>query len=39
MTDETNIEPSVTGGAKIARVIAALVTAHDFTQRRSEIYV
>ena len=34
-----DIEPSVKGGAKIARVIATLVTTHDFTQRRSEVYV
>ena len=33
------IEPSVTGGAKIARVAATLVTTHDFTRRRSEVYV
>jgi hypothetical protein len=33
------IEPSMTGGAKIARVIAELVTTHDFTYRRSMIYV
>jgi hypothetical protein len=33
------IEPSMVGGAKIARVIADLVTTHDFTQRRSAIYV
>jgi hypothetical protein len=34
-----DIEPSVKGGAKIAKVIATLVTTHDFRQRRSEIYV
>ena len=34
-----DIEPSVTGGAKIARVAATLVTTHDFTRRRSEVYV
>jgi hypothetical protein len=34
-----DIEPSVKGGAKIAKVIATLVTTHDFTQRRSEVYV
>jgi hypothetical protein len=34
-----DIEPSVKGGAKIARAIASLVTTHDFTRRRSEIYV
>ena len=30
---------SVAGGAKIAKVIATLVTTHDFTRRRSEVYV
>ena len=34
-----DVEPSVAGGAKIARVIATLVTTHDFTRRRSEVYV
>ncbi len=34
-----DIEPSVAGGAKIARVVATLVTSHDFTRRRSEVYV
>ena len=34
-----DIEPSVKGGAKIARAIATLLTTHDFTRRRSEIYV
>jgi GDSL-like Lipase/Acylhydrolase family len=33
-----DIEPSVTGGAKIAKIIATLVTTHDFKQRRSEVY-
>jgi hypothetical protein len=33
------IEPSSVGGAKIVRVIAELVTTHDFGQRRSTIYV
>lgn len=33
-----DVEPSVKGGAKIARVITEFVTTHDFTQRRSEIY-
>jgi len=33
-----DIEPSVAGGAKIARAIAALVTTHNFTQKRSVIY-
>lgn len=32
------IEPSVQGGAKLARVIATLVTTHDFTRPRSEVY-
>jgi hypothetical protein len=32
------IEPSVTGGLKITRVIADLVTQHDFAGRRSVIY-
>jgi hypothetical protein len=34
-----DIEPSVEGGAKIAKVIATMVTTHDFTRRRSEVYV
>ena len=34
-----DIEPSVKGGAKIAKTIATLVTTHDFKRRRSEIYV
>ena len=33
------IEPSVKGGEKIARAIASLVETHDFTRRRSAIYV
>jgi hypothetical protein len=33
------IEPSVVGGAKIARVIAEVVTTHEFGRRRSMIYV
>jgi hypothetical protein len=33
------IEPSVAGGAKIARVIAELITTHDFAFRRSTIHV
>jgi hypothetical protein len=38
--DFTNpIEPSVQGGEKIARAIAALVERHDFTQGRSGIYL
>lgn len=32
------IEPSIQGGAKIAKVIAELVTQHDFSQPRSVIY-
>jgi hypothetical protein len=34
-----DIEPSVQGGAKIAKTIAGLVTNADFKQRRSVIYV
>ena len=34
----SSIEPSVTGGAKIARVIAEVATLHDFSQSRSMIY-
>jgi lysophospholipase L1-like esterase len=33
------VEPSVIGGAKLVKAITTLVTTHDFTQRRSEIYV
>jgi hypothetical protein len=33
-----DIEPSVTGGAKIARAIATLLTTADFKQPRSVIY-
>jgi lysophospholipase L1-like esterase len=32
------IEPSSVGGAKIARAIAGLVAAHDFTQKRATFY-
>ncbi len=32
------IEPSMTGGAKIARLIAEIATTHDFSQKRSVIY-
>jgi hypothetical protein len=32
------IEPSVVGGAKIARVIAEIVTTHDFGRHRSIVY-
>ena len=35
----SSIEPSMTGGAKIARVIADVVTTHDFARGRSTIYV
>lgn len=35
----STIEPSVVGGAKIARAIAEVVTAHDFGRSRSVIYV
>jgi hypothetical protein len=35
----SSIEPSVAGGAKIARVIAEVTTAHPFERRRSMIYV
>jgi lysophospholipase L1-like esterase len=34
-----DIEPSVQGGAKMAKTITTLVTTHDFARRRSEIYV
>ncbi len=33
------IEPSVQGGAKLAKVIAEVVTTHDFAMKRSEVYV
>lgn len=32
------IEPSATGGEKIARAVATLLTTHDFAVKRSEIY-
>lgn len=32
------IEPSSAGGAKIAHVVAALMTTHDFAQRLSVVY-
>jgi len=35
----SSIEPSMVGGAKIARVIAEMATTHDFSHRRSIIYV
>ncbi len=34
----SSIEPSVVGGSKIARLIAAIATSHDFSQRRSVVY-
>jgi hypothetical protein len=33
------IEPSVAGGAKIARVIATLMCEHDFGRGRTEVFV
>ena len=33
------IEPSETGGAKIAGAIVKLVAAHDFTQPRTQVFV
>jgi lysophospholipase L1-like esterase len=33
------IEPSEAGGAKIARAILRLVSEHDFTQRRTQVFV
>jgi hypothetical protein len=33
------IEPSMVGGAKIARVISEMVITHDFARHRSTIYV
>ncbi len=33
------IEPSVRGGEKIAAAIAQLVLAHDFSRRRSEVFL
>ena len=33
------IEPSVQGGAKIARAVARLVTEHDFERGRTQVYV
>lgn len=39
-TDYANpIEPSEAGGAKIARAIVRLVSEHDFTQRRTQVFV
>jgi hypothetical protein len=37
-SDLSSIEPSMTGGSKIARVIAEIATTHDFLGRRSVIY-
>jgi hypothetical protein len=34
----SSIEPSVTGGMKIARAITEIATGHDFSRRRSVIY-
>jgi len=34
----SSIEPSMTGGAKIAQIIAEVATTHDFQQRRSVIF-
>jgi lysophospholipase L1-like esterase len=33
------IEPSVQGGEKIAAAIAGAVTSHDFTRKRTEVFV
>ncbi|HEV7891839.1 MAG TPA: SGNH/GDSL hydrolase family protein [Pyrinomonadaceae bacterium] len=33
------IEPSEAGGAKIARAIVRLVSGHDFTQQRTQVFV
>ncbi|HVF67568.1 MAG TPA: SGNH/GDSL hydrolase family protein [Pyrinomonadaceae bacterium] len=33
------IEPSVAGGAKIARAVLRLVSEHDFTRRRTQVFV
>jgi hypothetical protein len=39
-TDYANpIEPSEAGGEKIARAIMRLVSEHDFTQRRTQVFV
>jgi hypothetical protein len=38
-SDVSPIEPSAVGGAKIARVIAEVVTTHDFSRRRSTAYM
>jgi hypothetical protein len=39
-TDYANeIEPSVTGGAKIAEAIVRAVTQHDFSHQRTAVYV
>ena len=37
-SDVSPIEPSVAGGAKIARVIAGVTTNHDFTRALSTVY-
>ena len=33
------IEPSARGGEKIARAVARLVVEHDFTRRRTEVFI
>ncbi len=33
------IEPSARGGAKIARAVARLLAEHDFSRRRTEVYL
>jgi hypothetical protein len=38
-SDVSPIEPSMVGGAKIARVIAEIVMTHGFWSRRSTIYI
>jgi hypothetical protein len=35
----SRIEPSVTGGSKIARAIAGLATTHDFSRHLSTVYL
>jgi hypothetical protein len=34
----SSIEPSMTGGAKIAKLITEIATGHDFGRRRSAVY-
>jgi hypothetical protein len=38
-SDVSRIQPSAVGGAKIARLIAEVAQRHDFSQRRSVIYM